>query len=205
MPRRGDYLDPALGEYASASAIRRALAAHDARAAAGVPKNVRACLAEADGGHGLDDVLLYRLRGLTAAELRALADVSEGLEGRLQRLCREAESRDALLEALRCRRYTQARLSRVLTQALIGLTRAAVEAAPLPPYARLLGLRREAGPLLRELKQRSRLPIVDDPTALRDDPVFQLECRAADAWALGRNAPAERRAGREFREKVVVV
>ena len=153
--------------------------------------------------HGMDDVLLYRLRGMDLQALAALPDVGEGLENRLYRCCREAPGRDALLEALKCKRYTHARLSRMLTHAALGMTRAMVGAYPAPAYARLLGARRDAEPLLRELKRRARLPIASNPGALRDDPVFHLECRATDFWALLHDEPEWRRPGREFTEKFI--
>ena len=205
VPRVGGYHDRALGEYASASAIRAALAQGDARAAVAVPEALRPFLSEAAGSHGLDDVLLDRLRTAPEADLAALADASEGIERRLQRLAWTASDRAALLEALRCRRYTQARLSRLLAQALLGLTRGFAAAQPLPRYARLLGMRREARPLIAELGRRASLPILSRPAELRGDPAFELECRAADLWALSRNAPEERRAGRECTEKFIVV
>ena len=40
---------------------------------------------------------------------------------------RETAGREALLEALKCRRYTRARLSRLLTHALLGVTQAELE------------------------------------------------------------------------------
>ena len=203
--RRGDYHEQALGEYPSAAAIRAAFARGEAGAAlACIPQAARAW-AVPDALHPMDDMLLYRLRAMARAELAALSDVGEGLEQRVFRLCREASGREALLEALKCKRYTRARLSRMLAHALLGTDRALLEDVPLPRYARLLGMRRGAEPLLRELSARARLPIVSSAAALRGDPCFEAECRATDAWALLHDDPRERRAGREYTEKFVRV
>ena len=153
--------------------------------------------------HPMDDMLLYRLRGMDIGELAALPDVGEGLEHRLFRLCRETSGREALLEALKCKRYTRARLSRLLTHALLDMDRALIEAVPMPPYARLIGIRRGSEALLREIKRRATLPVVSGGAALKGDPCFELECRATDAWSLLHDAPALRRAGREMTEGMV--
>lgn len=201
VPRRGDYHGEALGEFASATAIRAAWRRGEPALAA-IPEAARPW-AVPDALHPMDDVLLYRLRGMDLAQLAALPDVGEGLEHRLHRLCREAPGREALLEAMKCKRYTRARLERLLTHALLGVDRALVEAVPTPPYARLIGLRRGSEAILREIKKRATLPVVSGGAALRGDPCFQLECRATDVWSLLHDAPELRKMGREMTEGMV--
>lgn len=203
VPRVGGYHDGQLGEIASATAIRAAFGRGEIDAAlAAIPWAARRWVAP-DALHAMDDMLLYRLRGMDLERLAALPDMGEGLEHRLYRCCRETSGRDALLAALKCKRYTWARLSRLLTCALIGMDKALVEAVPAPTYARLIGARTDAGALLTELDRRARLPIVTRASALSGDPCFKLECRATDAWALLHEEPALRVAGREYRERFV--
>ena len=205
IPRQGGYHDAALGAFASATAIRAAFARGDvAGALAAIPEAARPW-ALPDALHPMDDMLLYRLREMPVEALKALPDVGEGLEHRLYRLCREASGREALLDALKCKRYTRARLSRMLTHALLGVDRATLEAVPVPTYARLIGMRRNAGPLLAELKARATLPIVSRAAALRGDACFEWECRATDTWSLLHDAPRLRAAGREYTQRFVVV
>ena len=201
--RCGDYHNAELGLFSSASAIRAALnRGQTAEALSAIPEAARPW-AIPDALHPMDDMLLLRLREMSLSDLAALPDVAEGLEHRLYRLCRETAGREALLEALKCKRYTRARLSRLLTHALLGLTQADVDALPRPAYARLLGARRDAEPLLRELSWRTTLPVVSNATALRDDAGFRFECRATDVWALLHDDPGLRLPGREFTEKFV--
>ncbi len=203
VPRRGGYHDEEMGEYASATAIRLAWARGDGRAAMeAIPEAARPW-AVPEAMHPMDDMLLYRLRQMTEEELASLPDAGEGLEHRLFRLCREAAGREALLDALKCKRYTRARLSRMLTHALLGVDRALVEAVTQPRYARLIGLRPGAEPLLKDLSARSALPIVSRGAELVGDPCFELECRATDAWSLLHDDPALRIAGRELTERFV--
>ena len=137
--------------------------------------------------------------------LSALPGVAEGLERRIFRCAAAASTREELLDALKCKRYTRARLSRILACALLGLTNALAERHPEPEYARLMGMRRDARPLLSELKRRAKLPIVSDPVRLQSDECFRLECRATDLRALQCDDPSERRAGQELTRKFVMV
>jgi len=203
--RKGAYHGEDMGPFPSAAAIRSAFARGDVDAAvSAIPEPARS-YAAADAMHPMDDILMYRLRGMSLDQLRALPESGEGIENRLYRQCRQTGSREALLDGLKCKRYTRTRLSRMLTYAVLSLDKALAEACPLPPYARLLGARETAKPLLGELKARACIPIFSNTADLRGDACFELECRATDLWSLMHDAPEERRAGREFREKFVRV
>ena len=205
IQRAGDYHDAELSGMASATAVRAAIARDDvAQALAALPDAARPYAAP-ERLHAMDDMLMLRLRGMSKAELSRLPDISEGLEQRLWRCCRETSGRDALLTAMKCKRYTHARLSRLLTHALLGMCQADLDAVPLPPYARLLGVRTGAEPLLAELKRRATIRIAASPTELRGDACFEIECRATDIWSLLHDDPALRLPGRELTEKFVRV
>lgn len=207
VPRAGDYHDADVrAPFASATAVRAALAeGRKEEALAAVPEAAREILSRAGSMHAPDDLLLWRLRQTSEAELSALPGVAEGLEKRILRCASGASTREELLDALKCKRYTRARLSRILACALLGLTNALAERHPEPEYARLMGMRRDARPLLSELKRRAKLPIVSDPVRLQSDECFRLECRATDLRALQCDDPSERRAGQELTRKFVMV
>ena len=201
--RKGDYRDPTLNAMPSAAAIREAFSRGEDDAARSAMPDAARSYAVPDAAHAMDDMLMLTLRGMSLEELAELPDMAEGLEHRLYRLCRETSSRRALLDALKCKRYTYARLSRLLTHALLGMKSRDIRASGPPDYARLLGVRVGAEPLLRELDHRSALPIVSAAPELKGNPRFELECRATDLWALLRDDPAKRLPGREFTEKFI--
>ena len=204
VPRIGGYHDDALGRVDSASAIRTALRrGEDARMA--VPECLHESLPQIAQMHAPDDILMHTLRGMSQAQIAALPGVNEGLEGRVRRMAMRSPGQEALIEALKCKRYTRARLSRLCAHAMLGVTRALMERHPLPEYARLIGMQRERSALSAELKRRATLPMLSDATALADDEVFQLECRATDLRALQCDAPQERTAGQDFTRKFVRV
>ena len=210
--RRGDYHDEALGEFASATAIRRAALRGEREAIAqAMPRGcfdaLAACL---DAGRfadmaSLDQALILALRTASPANLASLCDVSEGMERLFIKHAGEAGTREALLDRVKCKRYTHARLSRFCAHALLGLTRAAAQAHPVPEYARVLGFRQDAAPLLRHFKEKGALPLVTDATRLRHSEMFRFDCAATDLQALAQINPAGRAAGQDFTREIVIV
>nr|HML45814.1 nucleotidyltransferase family protein [Clostridia bacterium] len=209
VARLDGYHDPTLKRMASASAIRAALWRGEDVGLAMPPKAHRLLMEARGRWHrpdALDSLLLGFLRVAPEEALRSVADVSEGLERRILACAQTATSRAELLDQLKCKRYTRARLSRVLTQALLGMDKALADSVPKPGYARLLGFRRQSAPLLRQIQDRAAIPIVTRPAAYRKqgDPVFALDLRAGDLWALGCADEAFRAGRRDLTQGVII-
>ena len=154
----------------------------------------------------LTQSLLYRLRTMTAEELSGIAGMEEGLHHRFLAAAQTAATRDALILAVKSKRYTYARLSRLCTNILLDVTQAFARQHAAPAYARVLGFRHEAQPLLRAIKQHASIPlIVKAADHDRADPLFALDVRAQDLWSLGCASPELRRSGRDFRTSPVVL
>ena len=217
VPRTGSaYGDPVLSALPSASAVRRALEegrgdpALPGRLAGAVPFPEALLAAEAEGRvhpeDAMDRALLALLRCSSAEALSEISGMDEGLEHRFLEAARTAGTKDALLEAVKSRRYTRARLSRVSMNALLGVTKAFAAENAEPRYLRVLGFRRSARPLLHAIREASPLPLVVKCADYRaDDPLFALDLLAEDLWALGCGNPEARAAGADFRESPVIL
>ena len=183
--RKGDYHAQALeqNQWPSATAVRKAFFAGDtasSEAACGYPLPLSPiCTPDA-----LDLLLLYRLRTASAEKLRLLPDCTEGLENRLKACAAESCSRTELLERLKTKRYAHARLSRLCTHALLDMP-ASLVANAHPSYVRLLGFRSASAALTAELKSSHISVIAKAADGCMDDPLYQLDMRAYDLWALG--------------------
>ena len=149
----------------------------------------------------LDTALLYQLRQMTARQLAALPDCTEGLENRLLLCCRKATSRAALLAALKTKRYPHARLNRLCTHGLLGITAALQAEHPAPSYVRLLGFRTQSAALLHGLRQSGLTVIAKAADGPHQNTSYQLDMHAYDLWALGAQQPA----GMMLREPVQIV
>ena len=207
VERLGSYHAESMGEggFASASAIRKAIFEGDIEAARlGVPENVREYITESRM-HALDDILLHILRDMTPEMIALLPDVNEGLENRVHKCAQTAATMEELIFSIKCKRYTQLRLTRLCAHAMLGLTRQLADDHPLPEYARLIGMRADAAPLLTEIGKRAKLQVVSDAAKLKDNEIFRLECRATDLRALMCDDKDERKAGQEFTRKFVKV
>ncbi len=192
IPRSGDYHAQGLSPLPSATAVRAALrqGAWPGVAASVPPGSLAIIKASAANGRlhppdALDSLLLGSLLQADEARLLASPEMSEGLERRILAKARLAASREDLLRMVKTRRYTQARVSRALSHALIHLN----SFPDRPAYARLLGFKKQAEPLLKAIKQ-SGFPLIDRLGKASDQDLAQ-DMRAEELWALGAGlAPA---------------
>ena len=195
-------------DWSSASTLRRAVhAGKTAEALAHLPECVRA-RTQADLEKGisnpgfLNDLTLYVLRNMPLSQAEALPDSGEGLAGRLLTAANGATSYEELVSLVKCKRYTRARITRLIAAALLNLPATPPETLP---YLRLIGFRRDARPLLTELSRRATLPISSDPARLESDPSFAIEKRATDLWGLSTANPHFRRPNRDLTEKFLII
>lgn len=195
--------------FASATAIRRALSSGTLPPDA-LPQETTALL------QGRDLVFPAALGPLAAYRLRTqpglcdqLPDVSEGLEDRLRAAAAAASDWEGLLAHALTRRYTRARVSRALLHALLGMTHAEVQTLrqSLPLYARVLGVRRAALPLLSALSERSTIPVITRPGQYQPSDaahalLWQWDVLATDVYALAQ--PASPSAKQDFTQKLIL-
>lgn len=205
------YHDSSPSPLASATGVRAALTMGDVQTAgAAVPFPQELLSSEQRGEFHPEDALtqalFYRLRTMDAASLREIVGMDEGLEYRFLRAAQTAASREELIAAIKSKRYTHARLSRLCAHILLGVSRDFAAAHRTPTYARVLGFRKDAAPLLRAIKAHASIPFVTKAAAFdRADPLFSLDVRAQDLWSLGVSNPALRACGRDFTTSPIIL
>ena len=190
IPRSGDYHARNLAALPSATAVRSALrqGAWQGVAASVPPESLAVIKEVAESGwlhppEALDALLMGSLLQGGRERLLPSPEMSEGLERRILAKARHSASREQLLDDASTRRYTRARLSRALSHGLLGLRHFPAR----PGYARLLGFRRGAVPLLRAIKA-SGFPLLDR-AGRPDDAEYEEDMRAEMIWALGAGLP----------------
>ena len=102
----------------------------------------------------LEPAMLYKLRSMSADDIKNLPDVTEGLENRIFSAVREYNSVNEILFAVKSKRYTLARLRRILVSALLGITKEIQGITPC--YARVLGFTDEGAKALKSCN----LPVI---------------------------------------------
>ena len=212
--RRGvshDAGQPA-GEYASASWLRANAASFDDLARY-MPSPCLELLtaAERDGlfpadKSKLDSAILSHLRRLSRQELSRLPDLSEGLENRLYSAIRCARTVAELELAVKTKRYTLARVRRLILSAFLDIQKG--DSAGVPPYLRVVGLNAKGGQILRVMGRTATLPVDSSLARLsllqgRCKQLAALEERATDLYSLALPTPLP--CGYEKSARVVVV
>ncbi len=129
--------------------------------------------------------LLTRARTMEEADFSRLPDISEGLEHRLYRASRTAKTTEKLLTAAKTKRYSHARLRRILLGGMLGLP--AGLSAVEPPYLRVLGFTPRGTEILAKAKTTRTLPLSASLAELADTGdtaarFARLESRAADLY-----------------------
>lgn len=184
------------GDYASASMIRSNL--DDICVISSyVPENTVEILKSAHQKGdvadmtNIENVILYKLRTASATELLNLPDVSEGLENRLKQASLKAKSLDELLSLVVCKRYSLARVRRIIACALLGIDKSMQ--AENPPYIRVLAFNEKGSELLKRMKKSSSVPVITKASHFRkllDDraaEIFEKDVLATDIRALAGN------------------
>ncbi|MCH5298604.1 MAG: nucleotidyltransferase family protein [Ruminococcus sp.] len=132
--------------------------------------------------------ILYRLRTMNKTELSLLPDVSEGLENRLYDAIRSSKTVDELIYKVKTKRYTHARLRRVIIAAFLNIN-ADMPKVPVP-YLRVLAMNNKGAELLGAVKQNGKLPLITnvaDGYGRLDGKareIFDIDLRATDLHSL---------------------
>lgn len=197
--------------FASASAIRRMLLDGAGESAAKfMPEYSWKILFNAmNQGTALADIyrceraILSRIRSMTREQLSSLPDVSEGLENRIFDSARSAVSLDHLYDTIKSKRYSHARVRRIVLSAFLGVR--VVHSLNLP-YIRILGMNSRGKSLLSAANPK--LPIISSYRHVQNLPqesqnVYRLECHADDMWAL--MCPTIQPCGADMTSKLIVV
>lgn len=115
-----------------------------------------------------DDFSLLLSAKLATESKESLAtffDVPKELADRIYSFRDELLPVSELVTAIKHKQFTYARISRALLHILLDL-KAPTDSdtlTPLVPYARLLAMKKSASPLMKQLKEHSRIPIITKP------------------------------------------
>lgn len=189
-------MQPSHDRIASATAIRQMLLNEPEKVAQYVPPAVIDIIQrESNAGRGpihmnqLWMPLLQILTTSTVSELEQYYDMNEGIEYRLKKLLPSLpeSSVHQLISSLKTKRYTHARLQRLLAHLLLGHRRVLLHESMLsqgPAYLRVLGFTATGQELLKRMKQTSSLPIVMRAVDMKHIQM-ELDIRATVMQAAG--------------------
>lgn len=102
--------------------------------------------------------VLYKLKNMSPDEISCLPDVTEGLHNRIYTAVRKCNSLEELFKEIKTKRYTMARIRRIIMSAILGITKD-LQNSPIP-YLRVLGMTETGKEALSQISKNTSLPIV---------------------------------------------
>ena len=133
----------------------------------------------------LENAILCSLRSKTVDDFKNLPDISEGLENKIYFSVRVATSLEELYNMIKTKRYTLARIRRLVLSAFLGFDNKFFMVTP--PYVRVLGFSKQGLSHLK--KPQGVIPIITRASQIKELDadalkVFETECRATDIYNL---------------------
>ena len=184
----GGYADTALfKDFSSASALRLALADGSRKAKKALKRNLPAHVYAAAEGYApipYEQAAMCALTAQKESELARCPDCAEGLENRLKAMVRSTPVYGEMLKKVVSKRYTLARLKRILAENFLSITREAVQsflAAPL--YCKVLAVRSSAAEEILNDLSAGAYPLIVRKSAYSKLSKAALDCFALDVRA----------------------
>ncbi len=127
-------------------------------------------------------LLHYKLLSESNSSFTHYADVSEDLSDKIRKNLRHYRDYNSFCELLKSKELTYSRINRALTHILLNITQEMYEEVKTNDYAgyaRILGFRKEATPLLSEIGKNTSIPLIsklaDASNSLSEDTLEYLE------------------------------
>ncbi len=135
----------------------------------------------------IENAILYKMKTTTAEALSLAPDVSEGIENRIINAAKEAKSLEELYSLAKTKRYTHARIRRIILNHFLCVT--AEDSAVLAPYIRVTGFNEKGAELIRKVKKTAKLPVITKASDVayageNAQRIFSLECTASEIFSL---------------------
>ncbi|MBR4016039.1 MAG: nucleotidyltransferase [Anaerotignum sp.] len=223
IKREGAYHSPSLTDgFASAAAIRKALAENrSTQALPQLPENTHNLYNKALSlgtapvfWESLTAALHYKLRTMSAEEIKATAEVTEGLENRILHSLESCYDLEDMISFIKTKRYTRTKIQRILLHLLLDIQEndaSDVLRQLRLPYIRVLGFRKESTGVLADLTEAAKCPVLTNlkkaSEILNEDGfrLLALEKNATDLHALAYPNPLYRMPNQDFTRPLVIL
>ena len=185
IQRTSDYHSDELKDFASATALRKALK-EQTDISAYSPMQIK----EPVFTEAFYPLLRTALFSSSRQELQNIFMVSEGIEKLLKDNAYQYDNYHDFLKASISKRYTASRIQRICANILFNISKQEIAELPKEPYLRVLAFNGKGRKLLKELKKNDpKLPIV---TTFKKLPSLQkeLDWKVNSIYALATKNPA---------------
>ncbi len=182
------------GEFASATLLREMMAKGE-DISEFVPFDFSGC--ESYDINRLTDAFKYKLIKEGAAAFCGIADIEPGLDNRFLKAL-DKESLTEIIDFVKTKRYTRARLCRIAVSVLLGIKGGFCE----PEYVRVLGMTDAGKELLFKMKKTCSLPVVNKVADFKNEAI-KTDILATDLAGLC--ASRKVLSGRDYKVSSVII
>ncbi|WP_404452490.1 nucleotidyltransferase [Virgibacillus necropolis] len=129
-------------------------------------------------------LLQYRVMTMDHNEIAAIHGVDEGLEYRIKKTAKHAQSLYEWVDAIKTKRYTWTRIQRVFVHILTNTKKEHIQLIKTNesvPYVRLLGMTKQGQAYLNQQKKAMNVPLVSQLTH-HNSPLLISEEKASNAY-----------------------
>lgn len=132
-----------------------------------------------------EKAVVSRLKIVPESAMRLLPDISEGLENRIFNSLKSAKNLNNLFELVKSKRYTMARIKRIVLCACLGIIEEIQSKSP--PYLRILGATNKGLEVLNRAKLTAGLPVISRSSDFNGldkfaERIFEVECNSTDFY-----------------------
>ena len=142
------------------------------------------------------------------ADFLQIADVTEGTENKIYKSVQNSTSVKEVFAQIKSKRYTQARIQRILLSAFLDINKEIFNF--LPQYIKVLGFNEKGKEILKIAKNKSTLPIVTKISEIKKlennhaaMTFLETEARAFDLYNL--MLPKVQMCGFEFTNQIIKI
>lgn len=140
----------------------------------------------------IDNAIMFMLRTLSLEQIKALPEISEGIENRIFSQIKVSRSLEELIMNVKSKRYTYSRIRRILMCAAFGIDNSYIKKQP--PYIRVLGYNDSGLEMLKEIANKSSVPLVVSSKDIKKldgfaKQVFNCQSLTSDLYGLAFDCP----------------
>ena len=120
--------------------------------------------------------------------LSNIPDANEGLWNKILNNIGNFNNFDEFIMSCKSKRYSYTRISRVLCQCFLSLSKEDILLSKSKPqYIRVLGLNKNGAKILKEIKKNSKIKIVNKISSKNTDPMLSIDIKATNLYSLLNN------------------
>ncbi len=215
----GYHSEQKSGSFASATAVRKAIFSQEFDFLHEVlPEEHFTCLTEYQCPPvTFDDVSLLlneKLLTMTLEQILNISGMPEDLARKLYKNHLDFATAEQLVSERKDRNYTYTRINRCLLNLMLGITKEdslLFKEYGLAPWLRILGFRKDAGPLLSELKKKATAPIItktanaDGILSEKQLALFDKQLTTAEIYRLLSYLKSGRVQKNEFTNSIIIL